>query len=171
MIMILMILCGTLIGSHNTLSDMRKEALAVFSNGIRGDGIGIQGDLNERESIAYNMVTVARRYMPEDNALIVHVLEARNALLKAASVGEKYAADQQLDKAVKGLYDVLSGMNLSQQDSRYPGSLYTDFRSRGDTISHDPYHAEATAFNRLLAKFPAGILAGLTGVQPLELFQ
>ena len=170
LVMLLMIISGTLIGSYNTLADMRKEALAVFSVGIHGDGIGIQGDLNERESIAYNMVIVARRYLQEDHTLIVNVLEARNELLAAGSIRAMRAADQKLETAVKDLCDVLNGMSLSQQDSRYPSSLYSDFRSRGDTISHDPYNAGATAFNSILRRFPAGFFASLTGIKPVELF-
>jgi len=170
-IMILMIVAGTLIGGHNTLAGMRGKASDVFTMGVRGDGIGIQGDLRERESIAYNMVVIARRYLPEDNALIQNVLDAREGLNAASTVGKKAEADRKLETAVKDLFDVLSVTDLSSQDERYPQRLYTDFRSRGDTISHDPYNQTAAAFNRALSGFPAGLLGGLTGVRALELFE
>ncbi|MCL1849437.1 MAG: LemA family protein [Clostridiales bacterium] len=169
--MVMMILAGTLIGSHNSLVSLRDKAAGVFVIGARGDGIGIQGDLRERDNAAYNMVVIARKYLPEDNALIQNVLNARKALDSASSVRQKAAADRELAIAVKDLYDVLSGMALSDQDARYPQRLYTDFYSRGETISHDPYNQTAAEFNRILAGFPAGVLGGLTGIQPLELFQ
>ena len=169
--MILMILVGTLVGSHNSLMHLRGEAADIFTMGARGDGIGIQGDLREREGAAYNMVVIARKYMPEDNALIENVLNARKSLESASTVKEKAAADKALATAVKDLYDVLEGMALSEQDDRYPQRLYTDFRSRGETMSHDPYNQAAATFNRVLSAFPAGILGGLTGVRPLELFE
>ena len=169
--MIFMIVGGTLVGSHNSLMSLRGDAEAVFTMGERGDGIGIQGDLRERDSAAYNMVVIARKYLPEENSLIQNVLAARKALDTANSVREKAGADRTLEVAVKDLYDVLSGMNLSEQDARYPQRLYTDFRSRGDTISHDPYNGEAARFNKTLAAFPAAVLGGLTGVRPLELFE
>jgi len=170
-IMVLMIVAGTLIGSHNSLMGFRHKAQDVFTLGIKGDGIGIQGDLNERASLAQNMVVVARRYLPEDNALIQNVLEAGKAQGAAKSVKEKAAANRALEIAIKDLYDVLSGMALSEQDARFPQRLYTDFQSRGATISHDPYNRGAADFNRILSGFPAGLLGGLTGVKPLELFE
>ncbi|MCL1805591.1 MAG: LemA family protein [Clostridiales bacterium] len=169
-VMILMIAAGTLIGSHNSLAGKRDKAAVVFTMGVRGDGISIQGDLRERDGAAYNMVVVARKYLPEDNALIQNVLIARGELEVAATVGAKSAANRKLETAVKDLYDVLSVTELSGQDERYPRQLYTDFRSRGDSIGHDPYNQEAAAFNRVLSGFPAGLLGGLTGVKPLELF-
>ena len=168
--MILMIVGGTLVGSHNSLMEIREDTSAIFTMGVRGDGIGIQGDLNERSAAAYNMVVIARKYLPEENALIQNVLSARLALGSSDSVREKARANRALDTAVKDLFDVLNGMTLAEQDARYPQRLYTDFRSRGDTISHDPYNQEAAAFNRTLSGFPAGFLGGLTGVKPLEIF-
>ena len=169
--MILMMSAGTLIGSHNSLVGLREKAAVVFTTGALGDGVGIQRDLRERENSAYNMVVIARKYMPEDNALIQNAVGAREALTNASSVKDKAAADRALETAVRDLFDVLNGMALSEQDARYPQRLYTEFRARGDTISRDPYNQGAADFNRTLAGFPAGILGRLTGVRPLELFQ
>ena len=171
LVMVLMIVAGTLIGSHNSLRSIRDRASDVFSVGARGDGIGIQSDLRERDTAAHNMVVIARRYLPEENALIQNVLAAREALAGASSVTRKAGADKALAEAVRDLYDVLEGMNLSEQDVRYPQRLYTDFRSAGDRISHDPYNQTAADFNRILSGFPAGLLGRLTGVRPLELFE
>ncbi len=169
--MLLMIIAGTLIGSHNTLNGMREEAAAVFAAGIKGDGIGIQGDLSERDAAAYNMVVIARKYLPEDNAVIQQVIKARADAAAAGSVAKKAEADKALESAVKDLYQVLNAAKLSAQDEKYPQRIYTEFRSRGDTISHDPYNKVAADFNKKLSAFPAGLLGGLTGVKPLELFQ
>ena len=170
-VMALLIAAGTLVGSHSSLMGMRNKAAGVFVLGARGDGIGIQGDLRERESIAYNMVTVARKYLPEENALIQNVLNARKSLDSASAVKDKSRANKELETAVRDLYDALGAMELSAQDERYPQRLYTDFRSRGDTISHDPYNQRAAEFNEALSRFPASLLGGLTGVRPLELFE
>ena len=168
--MVLMIIVGTLIGSHNSLIALRGKAADVFVLGIRGDGIGIQSDLRERGNAAYNMVVIARKYLPEEDSLIQNVLGARKQLEEASSVRDNAASDKALDKAVKDLYDALNGMPLLEQDARYPQRLYTDFRARGDTISHDPYNQTAAAFNSTLSGFPAGFLGKLTGVRPLDLF-
>ena len=168
--MVLMIVLGTLVGSHNSLAKIRNKAADSFVLGARGDGIGIQSDLRERDNAAYNLVVIARRYLPEGNALIQNVLRERAAAQEAASVKEKAGADKALEVAFRDLYDVLSGMALSEQDARYPQRLLTDFLSAGDRISHDPYNQAAADFNRVLATFPAGLLGALTGIRPMELF-
>ena len=173
LVMVLMIIVGTLAGSHNSLMGMRKDAEAVFSLGVRGDGVGILGDLRERQSLAYNMVVIARKYLPEDHTLIRNVLDAGAGGGGGASlsVPELASADRALELALKDLFDVLNAMELAEVDARYPQRLYTDFRARGDTISHDPYNQVASAFNKTLAGFPAGVLGGLTGVRPLALYE
>jgi hypothetical protein len=170
-VMLLMIIAGTLIGSHNSLQAMRESAAVVFTAGLQGNGLSIQGDLNERASAAYNMTVVARKYLPEDNAAIRRALAAREELLAAASIKEKARANQALEEAVKDLYEILNAVKLSAQDERYPQKIYTEFQSRGDTISHDPYNQTAAEFNGKLSAFPANVLGGLTGVKSLELFQ
>ena len=170
-VMLLMIAAGTLVGSHNSLADLREKAAAVFTLGARGDGIGIQSDLNERAGIAYNLVVLARKYLPEDNALIQNAVSTATALASAGGIREKSAANRALETTVKDLADVLSSLTLSAQDARYPQRMYTDFRSRGDAISHDPYNQAAVSFNRILSGFPAKLLGGLTGIRPLELFE
>ena len=169
--MILMIVAGTLIGSHNSLMNQRTKAAGIFTLGIRGDGIGIQSDLRERDGAAYNMVVIARKYLPEENALIQNVVDARKSMDSASSVKDKATADKALESSVRDLYHVLNGMDLSEQDARYPQRLYTDFRSGGDRIGYDPYNQAASAFNRTLAGFPAGLLGKMTGVRPLDLFE
>ena len=170
-VMVLMIIVGTLTGSHASLNRMRNEALRVFANGINGDGIGIQNDLNERTSAAYNMTTIAGKYLPENNVVIREVLLAREEALKASTLSEKLAADRKLETTVLDLYQVMSSLALSPQDERYPARLYTDFTSRGSTISHDPYHQVAATFNEALTGFPANILGRLTGVTALPAFR
>ena len=171
LIMIIMIVSGTLAGSRGSLMALRGAAESVFTLGARGDGIGVQSDLNERMSAAYNMVVIARKYLPEENALIQNTLSAREKLNSAVGVKEKSSANKALTIAVKDLYDALSSMALNDADSRYPQSLYTDFRSSADRISHDPYNGKALEFNKILARFPASVLGGLSGVKPIELFE
>ncbi len=166
-----MIIFGTLAGGRGSLAALREEAGIVFSVGARGDGIGIQSDLNERAAAAYNMVVIARKYLPEENALIRNALAEREALSKAVSVKEKSRANKALSVAVKDLYDALCNMALSDVDSKYPQALYTEFQSGADRISHDPYNVKAAGFNKTLTAFPASVLAALTGIKPLDLFE
>ncbi len=170
-VMILMIVAAALYGGHSSLSDLRDRAEQVFYLGEAGDGIGIRSDLQERADSAYNLVTVARRYLPETDESLQGVLLARQALDQAASVSEMAKADQALEEAVKDLLSKLEEVNLAEKDAPYPQRLYDSFRSRGDTISHDPYNRHAAEFNETLSEFPANLFSRLTGVKELELFR
>jgi len=170
-IMAILILFSSLTGTQRSLSSLQQKALRIFELGADGDGISIQNDLNERASLAYNMVTIGRKYLEEENALIQNVLAAIDALTEAEGPKEKYKANLTLDKAVTDLYHVLSQMELRDVDKPYPNRLYTDFNSRNDTISHDPYNQEAAAFNEVLETFPANVFSSIFGIRPLELFK
>ena len=51
-----------------------------------------------------------------------------------------------------------------KQHEKYRQSLYADFNSRNDTISHDPYNQYAQDYNQALDGFPASLLAAITPV-------
>ena len=171
LLMVLMILGGSLYGGHRSLMKLRDEAEAVFYNGVEGDGLGIQNDLNERIDLAYNLVTVAKRYLSPDDEAVQKLLTARDALSSAQDPKEKNAANRQLTEASIELYEAFGGRSLTEKDEKYRQQIYQDLSSRNDTISHDGYNQEAEDFNKTLRSFPAGILASLTGVEKLELFR
>ena len=66
---------------------------------------------------------------------------------------------------MEALYRELGEKSLSDKDESYRQRLYTEFNSRGDTISHDPYYSYAADYNRILQKFPANLIAALTPIQ------
>lgn len=169
--MVLLILFSALTGAHRGLSKLQGKAEAVFTAGEAGDGIGIQSDLNERLDLAYNMVTIGRKYLPEGDPLLEEVLSARGQLEAGKGPASKYEANSALSIAVKDLYDALKSRSLSATDAPYPDKLYAEFNSRNDTISHDPYNKLAAEFNETLQAFPANVLSKLVFIRPLELFQ
>jgi len=171
LVMVALILFSALTGAHRSLAELRGKAEAVFTAGEAGDGIGIQSDLNERLDLAYNMVTIGRKYFPPGDPLLEQVLAARSRLAEARGPAAKFAANGALSLAVKDLYDALKGRRLSAVDAPYPDKLYAEFNSRNDTLSHDPYNMEAGEFNDRLQAFPANVLARLVFIRPLELFQ
>ncbi len=169
--MVFLILFSALTGTHRSLAKLQGKAEAVFTAGEAGDGIGIQSDLNERLALAYNMVTIGRKYLPEGDPLLEQVLAARSQLEAAEGPASKYEANEAMSLAMKDLYDALKGRSLSSVDAPYPDKLYAEFNSRNDTISHDPYNKLAVEFNSVLKAFPANVLGRLVFIRPLELFQ
>lgn len=170
-IMVAMMAAATLFGSHRSLAALSKQAEQVFYNGVSGDGLCIENDLTNRAEQAYNLTVVAKRYLSADDSTVAKVLEARDQMDSAATIGGKYQANQALTMATTELYELLLPMELSESDSRYLRSIYADLNSRNDTIRHDPYNQLAAQFNAELDGFPAKLLGPLTGIRPLELFR
>lgn len=170
-VMTIMIIASILIGSHRSLTELSINASNVFINGVAGDGMSIQNDLNQRLELSSNLIKVSDNYIDASNQIFKTISDARNSLTTAETPKEKYNANIKLTEAVNELYNLLGKKNLSDKDGRYRSSIYSDFSSRNDIISHDKYNEYAKKFNDTLKQFPANILSKLTFVKPLELFQ
>lgn len=78
LIMLIMILAGTFIGSHNSLSKLSSKAENTFYAGVNNDGLSIQSDLDKRSELARNLVTVSSSYLPADTDVLTSVTSARD---------------------------------------------------------------------------------------------
>ena len=109
--------------------------------------------------------TVAKKYPAANDieAACEGAATAINAYTQAAGdISALFAANTQMETAMTELYRTLDDTSLSEKDEKYRQRLYTDFNSRNDTISHDPYYSYAADYNKLLAQFPANVIAALT---------
>jgi len=139
------------------LNNLKSAASDIFYNGVDGDGLGIQRELNHRVEYAFNLLTVAGRYIPDDDA-VRQTAAARDALINSAGVAEKSENNLRLTEAVTALYARLGQEKLSDQDARYRENLYTEIKARNNIISNDGYNKEARAFNQKLDVFPASVI-------------
>ena len=170
-ILAVVVVVSILLGCGRSLMGLRADAERTFFNGVQGDGIGIASDLTALSAAAYNLTTVASRYLDGQDTRIQNVLTAWGDLTAAQEVGDKYRASQTLTREVYRLSDALKHLPLSEEDENYRQSLLTEINSRNSTMSHDGYNAQAQAFNAALGGFPANLLGPLLGVRPLELFR
>lgn len=170
-IMIVAIAFSVLYGSRRSLASEAARVESVFFNGVEGDGIGIDRDLGIRIDESQNLVTIAMRYLDENDPSIKAVREARQALIDAVDLYEKHRANLKLTEAYTALGDRLARMELSEKDERYRMGILDELKSREEIIGHDGYNEMAEEFNTLLERFPANILGRLTGIKPLVLFR
>jgi len=168
--MIVLIILSVFVGAARSLYPMRSEAQQIFFEGVDKDGLGIQNDLNKRIELAYNLVTVARKYCENDTEEIKAVLSARDELTNAGSIKEKYRANVYLTEVTEDLVNELASYSLSEKDEKYRKEIRDDLASRNEIISSDGYNAAASKFNSELSSFPASIIGRLVGVRSLELF-
>ena len=152
------------LGFKRTMSGFYEDLQNEYLNGEYNDGLSIQNDLDYRAELAYNFITVAKRYLDPDDPAITAVLDARQALSDAQGPAAQYDANQLLTVASTDLYEALADVQLSEKDEKYRRSIYSDMTSRNDTIGNDPYNQLAAEYNQKLERFPASILSRLTGV-------
>ena len=172
-VMLLMIIISIPFGGYRSLNKLYKEVNRTFYQGVDGDGLGIENDLNNRIDNSYNLVTIAKKYIDSENDVIKNTLKAREELVNSQSIAEKYRANLSLTEAVEELYTALGdeSLGLSDQDKTYRRSLYSNLTSRNDTISHDGYNDKAAEFNSTLESFPASLISRLVGINKAELFR
>jgi len=169
-IFVAVVLVFSILGGYRSISRQRAGALAVFTQGTEGDGLGIAHDLQVRIDSAYNLSIVAKRYYDPSDALVTGLLDARGALIAAEEPDEKFAANRVLSEKTAALCDALAQKPLSEMDAKYRVRLWEEMKSADARISHDGFNRAADDFNQKLMSFPIRCIAKLTGVGRIALY-
>ena len=163
-ITVIVIVLSILGGSHRSLLAAAYSAERHFDD--------IQRDLDTRIGLASNLQVVAERYLYIGEDALVELDTAITNLRDAQTANEKAIANQQLTVATERMDIVLQNENLSVTDERYRIQIRTDLASYNQIIGHSKYNEKVDQYNAVvLGKFPANILAQLTGVPKLESFR
>ncbi len=169
-IMLAVILTSGVLGCRRSLLSLRKAAEDYFYSGENGDGDSIQSDLEYIGATASNFKTIAVRYIDSDDRLISELNSARSALASASTIPEKHAAASELFDAVTALHGALDPKVMNSTDRSFRSSLYDDINSAMLRISHSGYNDAAREFNSILDSFPASLISGLVGIEPIQLY-
>ncbi|MBQ2431855.1 MAG: LemA family protein, partial [Peptococcaceae bacterium] len=160
-ITVIVIVLSILGGSHRSLLAAAYSAERHFDD--------IQRDLDTRIGLASNLQVVAERYLYIGEDALVELDTAITNLRDAQTANEKAIANQQLTVATERMDIVLQNENLSVPDERYRIQIRTDLASYNQIIGHSKYNEKVDQYNtEVLGKFPANILAQVTGVTKLE---
>ncbi|MBQ1220491.1 MAG: LemA family protein [Peptococcaceae bacterium] len=163
-ITVIVIVLSILGGSHRSLLAAAYSAERHFDD--------IQRDLDTRIGLASNLQVVAERYLYIGEDALVELDTAITNLRDAQTANEKAIANQQMTAATERMDIVLQNENLSVPDERYRIQIRTDLASYNQIIGHSKYNEKVDQYNaEVLGKFPANILAKLTGVPKLESFR
>lgn len=163
-ITILVIALSIIGGSHRSLLAAAHSAERHFND--------IQRDLDSRIGLASNLEVVAGRYLLPGDEALVELQLAIDALSDAQSANEKAKANQNLTAATERMDLVLQQKPLKDSDDRYRIQIRTDLASYNQIIGHSKYNDKVEKYNTdVLGRFPANVLAKLTGVPELESFR
>lgn len=167
--MVLLIAVSIPVGSCVSLARERRGASVLYYGS--DDEWGILEDLSWCNTEAANLVTLAGKYLPEDNEQIAQVQQARTEMGKAERPGEKAEAFSRLTAKINALGNVLKSVEMTEDDENYREEILADYNSDADFVNRSDYNTEATRFNEILRTTPARGLAELVGIRELELFQ
>ena len=160
-VLAVVVLLSVLLGSHRSLTAERSKVEEQFAP--------IAGDLEDCLGITANLLSVAGRYLPEEE--LAGLEESRTALAAWERGAGGYEAYRELLTRAEEVFLRLEDCALSEKDKDYVKGFRTDLAAEADTIARDGYNAAAEDFNnRVLGAFPANILGRLTFVEPAETF-
>lgn len=170
-VLALAVLFSVSFSGGGAMKNMRFETQQIFYDGAAKDGLSINRDLDVRADKAYVLVSIAKSYPGVGEAKIADAEAACKELTESKLIPDRHAANVHLTRAVEDLYTALEQQSMSQTDKDAAYAAYKEVKSRADTISRDMYNSEARTFNESISKFPANLVAMLTGVEPLMLFE
>jgi len=166
-----MILFSVLVLGGTKLRADRDEVQELFYEGVNRDSLGIYNDLQARLESAYNLITIANKYLPANSEEASNLLGARQSLIDAKTPSEMYNANHTLTVAVDTLYSELNNYEMDEEDKRLAAKQFAELSSRNQTISHDLFNAEASHFNSTMGTFPAWLVAAVNGIEPVDLYR
>ena len=153
------------------LAAYHSSVEAQYTQGVRGDGMGIASDLQARGNAAANIITLGEALLGENDPLVLNARAALDALQAESMPSAQYAANLQLGVAVDALYQQLTAVAAGQGKGETLSTPWSEFLSRQSIIEHDGYNEAARRYNDTVSGFPAGLIGALWGVQEVELFQ
>lgn len=157
-IMIVMICCALCIGANKAWKKNRVSVDAAY--------IAWEDNIQQRVEPAYNLLTVAGRYLPATDAQVASV---RNDLktMESADTADRVSAGETFLTDAQGLLASLAANQAVQGDSR--DTMYVTLmlpqavEQCSNNAAMTAYNAAAQSYNDGLRSF-SGLLARLTGI-------
>lgn len=167
---ILMIVAAIYLGGLRSLYALRSTAEEYYYVGSERSN-SVVSYLEAEVSTARNLLTVAARYIPEDDSGALKLEDVAYELDSELYINPSLAAQksENLKQEFTLLADRLDNMTLSDSDSDYVRSLRSSMNSRQNQIAGNPYNEAAQKYNDAIQQFPANLLSEITGAKPLDL--
>jgi len=157
------------------LNSRYEQVKNSFTAGVGADDpYPIGALLNERANHAANIITAAGHAQGVTQAYLDDAqlaLDEFVKLLEKQQVWEIYNADVRLQSAIELLYADLQANAADPMNMGAAQTAYSAFTNAGFVISTSPYNDEAAAYNEMAGQFPASLIAGLRGIDWVELYE
>ena len=157
-IMIVMVCCALCIGANKAWKKNRVSVDAAY--------IAWEDNIQQRVETAYNLLTVAGRYLPAEDAQLASVRDDLKTM-EAADMTDRDSAGETFLTDAQALLAKLASNQTVQSDSR--DNMYVTLmlpqavEQCSNSAAKAAYNAAAQSFNDGLHSF-SGLLARLTGI-------
>ena len=166
---VVMVLLGIVAGVRGPFGDMKEDALVYFDG--TQDIIGIKQDLSDKVNTAYSLVSVAKRYLDENDVLMTSLTSACDKVEDADDPSDAFVADKSMNECYYALKDKLASLSMKKADIDWNYSLLADYESSSKIIANSPYNEYAREINEEMSKFPANIFTKITFVSEMAVFE
>jgi LemA protein len=148
------------------------NSLVALKNAIARSWANIDVLLKQRHDELPKLVKTCEGYMQHERAIFDKLSEARGALLRARSVGQRAEAENMLTKALGGIFAVAEAYPDLKANQGFL-QLQTRISEIEDQIAdrREFYNDTVATFNTRLGQIPDKWVAGWLAFTPAELFR
>lgn len=164
------------LGVNRSFSRLREDVEGQYYFDMTG--YAIWEGIDKRMDAANNLLTVAEKYVEQDPELDVYMDSLERAITQCEDtyfydiedVGETVRYNARMGEAAQNLADRLETLELSEKDAKYPRQLISEMESEQDKIERSSFNDAVLEYNRQREKFPASVLAPISGVKEIVPF-
>ncbi len=171
-ICLVLIVVALFIGGRKSLAPLRSEALDYFYN---GDGteidVGIESDLEQRITLAEDLITIGERYFDKDEALLTNITYDCSKISGSTEPNVKFKYNEELTSDCYALVEAMDLLDLTDTDTELVVETIVNMESSNEIIGHSSYNQKANEFNSLISEFPTSLVAKISFVKLLSLFE
>ena len=157
------VILSILYGGVRSIKNYRETVIDKYNEGVAGKTVETVIDT------AYNIITVAGRYIPNDEALE----ELRKSFTRSDSIKGGGGVDHNafaLIECCNTVLEKLETKTLSAQDKTYKTEFSAQLKSDKNVLLGSEHNKNAKKYNQTLKTYPAKLFAGMAGVGELPIF-
>jgi LemA protein len=152
------------IACYNSLVSLRRQTDNAFGQ--------IDVQLKRRYDLIPNLIETVKGAMKYEQETLDKVISARNTALGATTIGEKAAAEGQVQRALGGMFALAENYPDLKANTNM-GVLQEELRSTENKVAfaRQYYNDVVTGYNTKIETFPSNIFANMGNFKPKDLFE